>query len=188
MAENAENLAALTARMHGMAISCQRGKGDRRAVQVPGVGGAGSGGRRRRFRGWAVQVPIQGRNLHRESAFYAALVVQVPALKWNLRHLRLNLRRLSLNLRHRGASVHFRNSPADVRTKKRQSRAVPMYVHPHLQPVEGTSSDVRTKKQHSSAVSMYVHPHLQPVEGTSSSAPKANRPSLTFMSMASAPI
>ena len=28
MAENAENLAALTARMHGMAISCQRGKGD----------------------------------------------------------------------------------------------------------------------------------------------------------------
>ena len=28
MAENAENFAALTARMHGMAISCQRGKGD----------------------------------------------------------------------------------------------------------------------------------------------------------------
>ena len=28
MAENAENLAALTARMHEMAISCQRGKGD----------------------------------------------------------------------------------------------------------------------------------------------------------------
>jgi len=107
-----------------------------------------------------VQVPKQGRNLHRESAFYVALVVQVPALKWNLRHLRLNLRRLSLNLRHRGASVHFRNSPADV----------------------------RTKKQHFITVSMYVHPHLQPVEGTSSSAPKANRPSLTFMSMATAPI
>jgi hypothetical protein len=104
-----------------------------------------------------VQVPKQGRNLHRESAFYVALVAQVPALKWNPRHLRLNLRRLSPNLRHRSASVHFRNSPADVRTKKQQSSAVSMYVHPHLQPVEGTSSDVRTKIQQSSAVSMYVH-------------------------------
>jgi hypothetical protein len=35
----------------------------------------------------AVQVPKQGRNLHRESAFYVALVAQVPALKWNLRQL-----------------------------------------------------------------------------------------------------
>ena len=76
-----------------------------------------------------MQVPKQGRNLHRESAFYVALVAQVPALKWNPRHLRLNLRRLSLNLRHRGASVHFRNSPADVRTKKQQSSTVSMYVH-----------------------------------------------------------
>ena len=113
----------------------------------------------------------QGLNLHRESAFCVAPVVQVSALKWNprhiwlnlrhlwldLHHLRLDLRRLSLNLRHRGASGLFRNSPADVRTKKRQSSAVAMYVHPHLQPVEGTSSDVRTKKQHSSTVSMYVH-------------------------------
>jgi hypothetical protein len=49
----------------------------------------------------AVPVPKQGRNLHRESAFYVALVTQVPALKWKLRHLRLNLRRLSPNLRHR---------------------------------------------------------------------------------------
>ena len=65
-----------------------------------------------RFRGWAVQVPKQGRNLRRESAFYVALVAQIPALKWNLRHLRLNLRRLSLNLRHRGASVHFRIPPS----------------------------------------------------------------------------
>ncbi|MBR3990318.1 MAG: hypothetical protein IKI85_07220, partial [Bacteroidales bacterium] len=38
----------------------------------------------------------------RESAFYVALVAQVSALKWNLRH--------------RGASGLFRNSPADVRT------------------------------------------------------------------------
>ena len=104
-----------------------------------------------------MQVPKQGRNLHHESAFYVALVVQVPALKWNLRHLRLNLRRLSLNLRQRGASVHFRNSPADVRTKKQHSSAVPMYVHPHLQPVEGTSSDVRTKNRYFSGVLMYVH-------------------------------
>ena len=59
--------------------------------------------------------------MHRESAFYVALVALVPALKWNLRHLRLNLRRLSLNLRHRGASVHFRNSLADVRTKKQEA-------------------------------------------------------------------
>ena len=105
--------------------------------------------RRRKFRVSTVQVPGQGLNLHRESAFYVAPVAQVSALKWNLHHL-------WLNLRHRGASGHFRNSPADVRTKKRHSSAVAMYVHPHLQPVEGTSSDVRTKKQHSSTVSMYV--------------------------------
>ena len=42
------------------------------------------------------QVPKQGLNLHRESAFCVAPVAQVSALKWNLRHLRLNLR-------HRGA-------------------------------------------------------------------------------------
>ena len=104
-----------------------------------------------------MQVPKQGQNLHRESAFYVALVVQVPALKWNLHHLRLNLRRLSLNLRHRGASVHFRNSPADVRTKKQHFSTVSMYVHPHLQSVEGTSSDVRTKNRYFSGVLMYVH-------------------------------
>ena len=92
-----------------------------------------------------MQVPKQELNLHRESAFYVALVVRVPALKWNLRHL-------WLNLRHRCASGLFRNSPADVRTKKRHSSAISMYVHPHLQPVKGTSSDVRTKKRHSSAV------------------------------------
>ena len=113
--------------------------------------------RRCRFRVSTAQVPKPGLNLHRESAFYIAPVALVSALKWNLRHLWLNLRRLSLNLRHRGASGFFRNSPADVRTKNRQSSAVAMYVHPHLQPVEGTSSDVRTKKQHSSTVSMYVH-------------------------------
>ena len=97
--------------------------------------------RRRKFRVSTVQVPKQGLNLHRESAFYVALVVQVPALKWNLRHLwlnlhhlRLNLHHIRLNLRHRGASVHFRNSPADVRTKKRHSSAVAMYVHPSNQP------------------------------------------------------
>ena len=119
-------------------------------AQVPGVNGAGSrtGGassgcqrrrstdRRRKFRVSTAQVPKQGLNLHRESAFYVAPVAQVSALKWNLRHLwlnlshlRLNLRRLSLNLRHRGASGLFCNSPADVRTKKRQSSAVAMYVH-----------------------------------------------------------
>ena len=55
--------------------------------------------------GQAAQVPKQGRNLHRESAFYAVLMEQVSALKWNLhrlsrnlRHLRPNLRRLRLNL------------------------------------------------------------------------------------------
>jgi DNA mismatch repair protein MutH len=65
-----------------------------------------------------VQVPKQGRDLRRESAFCVAPVAQVSALKWNLHHLwlnlshlRLNLRRLSLNLRHRGASGFFRNSP-----------------------------------------------------------------------------
>ena len=94
--------------------------------------------------GQAAQVPKQGLNLHRESAFCVAPVALVSALKWNLRHLWLNLRRLSLNLRHRGASGFFRNSPADVRTKNRQSSAVAMYVHQHLQPVEDTSSDVRT--------------------------------------------
>jgi len=38
-----------------------------------------------------VQVPKQGRDLHRESAFYALLLVQVPYLKWNLRHLHQDL-------------------------------------------------------------------------------------------------
>jgi hypothetical protein len=99
--------------------------------------------------GQTAQVPKQGLNLHRESAFCVAPVAQVSALKWNLHHL-------WLNLRHRGTSGLFRNSPADVRTKNLQSSAVAMYVHPHLQPVEGTSSDVRTKKQHSSTASMYV--------------------------------
>ena len=147
-------------------------------AQVPGVNGASSGCQRRRFRvstvqvygravqvqeqavqvhgqtaqvhGQAAQVPKQWLNLHRESAFCVAPVAQVSALKWNRRHSRLNLR-------HRCVSGLFRNSPADVRTKNRQSSAVAMYVHPHLQPVEDTSSDVRTKKQHSSTVSMYVH-------------------------------
>jgi hypothetical protein len=63
------------------------------AVQVPGVngagsrtGGAGSGCERCRFRVSTVQVPKQGLNLHRESAFCVAPVAQVSALKWNLRH------------------------------------------------------------------------------------------------------
>ena len=43
-----------------------------------------------------MQVPKQGRNLRRESAFYVTLLAQVSALKWNLRRLRLNL---SSNLR-----------------------------------------------------------------------------------------
>ena len=47
--------------------------------------------RRRRFRVSTVQVPKQGRDLHRESAFYALLLVQVPYLKWNLRHLHQDL-------------------------------------------------------------------------------------------------
>jgi len=42
------------------------------------------------------QVPKQGRNLRRESAFYAALVAQVPVLKWNLHHLRRHLHRSPL--------------------------------------------------------------------------------------------
>jgi hypothetical protein len=74
-----------------------------------------------------VQVPKQGLNLHRESAFCLAPVAQVSTLKWNLHHLRLNLR-------HRCASGLFRNSPADVRTKNRQSSAVAMYVHPSNYP------------------------------------------------------
>ena len=37
--------------------------------------------------GQAVQVPKQGLNLHRESAFCVAPVAQVSTLKWNLRHL-----------------------------------------------------------------------------------------------------
>ncbi len=41
--------------------------------------------------GQTAQVPKQGRNLRRESAFYVTLAVQVSALKRNLRHLRLNL-------------------------------------------------------------------------------------------------
>ena len=65
--------------------------------------------------GQTAQVPKQGRDLRRESAFCVAPVEQVSVLKWNLRH--------------RGASGLFRNSPADVRTKNRQSSAVAMYVH-----------------------------------------------------------
>jgi hypothetical protein len=96
------------------------------------------------------QVPKQGLNLRRESAFCVAPMAQVSALKWNLRHLRLNLRHLLRDLhhlfrdlrhlfrdlrhlfrdlRHRSASGLFRNSPADVRTKNRQSSAVAMYGH-----------------------------------------------------------
>jgi DNA mismatch repair protein MutH len=37
------------------------------------------------------QVPKQGLNLHRESAFCVAPVAQVSALKWNLRHLAFSL-------------------------------------------------------------------------------------------------
>jgi len=107
-----------------VAILLARGQ----TVQVPGQT-AQVPGRRRGFRVPTAQVPKQGLNLHRESAFYVALVVQVPALKWNLHHLRLNLRHLRLNLRHRCASGLFRNSPADVRTKKRHSSAISMYVH-----------------------------------------------------------
>ena len=44
-----------------------------------------------------MQVPKQGRNLRRELAFYAALVAQVPVLKWNLHHLRRNLHRSPLS-------------------------------------------------------------------------------------------
>ncbi len=113
--------------------------------------------RRRRFRVSTAQVPKQGRDLHRDSAFCVAPVAQVSTLKWNLHHLRLNLHHLRLNLRHRGASGLLRNSPADVRTKNRHSSAVSMYVRPHLRPVKGTSSDVRTKNRQSSAVAMYVH-------------------------------
>ena len=83
----------------------------------------------RKFRVSTAQVPKQGLNLHRESALYIAPVALVSALKWNRRHLWLNLSHLRLNLRHRGASGLFRNSPADVRTKNRQSSAVAMYVH-----------------------------------------------------------
>ena len=86
------------------------------AAQVPGVNGASSGCQRCRFRVSTVQVPKQGLNLHRESAFCVAPVAQVSALKWNLCLLRLDLHHLRLNLRHRGASGLFRNSPADVRT------------------------------------------------------------------------
>ena len=77
--------------------------------------------RRRKLRVSMAQVPKQGLNLHRESAFCVAPVAQVSALKWNLHHL-------WLNLRHRGASGLFRNSPADVRTKKQHSSTVSMYV------------------------------------------------------------
>ena len=51
-----------------------------------GFGGLGFGV------GRAVQVPKQGRDLHRESAFCMALMAQVPALKLNLRHLCRDLR------------------------------------------------------------------------------------------------
>ena len=99
-------------------------------AQVPGINGAGSGCQRRKFRVSTAQVPKQGLNLRRESAFCVTPVAQVSALKWNLLHLRLDLRHLRLDLhhlwlnlrhlfrdlRHRGASGLFRNSPADVRT------------------------------------------------------------------------
>ncbi len=62
------------------------------------TGGAGSGcqrcrftDRRRKFRVSTVQVPKHARNLRRISAFYALLLVQVSALKWNLRHLQQDL-------------------------------------------------------------------------------------------------
>ena len=38
-----------------------------------------------------MQVPKQGRNLRRESAFYVTLAVQVSAIKWNLHHFSLCL-------------------------------------------------------------------------------------------------
>ena len=66
--------------------------------------------KRRRFQGRAAQVPKQGQNLRRESAFYAGLMAQVSALKWNLHHLRLNLHHLRLNLRHL-----LLNLPGDLR-------------------------------------------------------------------------
>ena len=38
------------------------------------------------------QVPKEGRNLHRKSAFYTILMAQVPCLKWNLRRSHRDLR------------------------------------------------------------------------------------------------
>ena len=135
------------------------------AAQVPGVNGAGSrtGGassgcqrsrftdRRRPFRVSTVQVPKQRLNLHRESAFYAVLMEQVSALKWNLRRLRL-----LLNLRHRGASGLFSQLPSRCTYKKTASQCGFDVRTSAPSPEEGTSSDVRTNKQHSSTVSMYV--------------------------------
>ena len=52
------------------------------------------------------QVPKQGRNLHRISAFHALLLVQVPYLKRNLRHPLLNLRHSAPNLRIHPGNLH----------------------------------------------------------------------------------
>ncbi|MBQ3813332.1 MAG: hypothetical protein II841_07180, partial [Bacteroidales bacterium] len=70
-----------TAQVHGQTVQVQEqaAQVQERAVQVQEQAV--------QFHGQAAQVPKQGRNLCRESAFYVALVVQVPALKWNLHHL-----------------------------------------------------------------------------------------------------
>ena len=57
--------------------------------------------------GQTAQVPKQGRNLRRESAYYAVLMAQVSTLKWNLRRLRLNLsNNLRLYIAVTGSGLH----------------------------------------------------------------------------------
>jgi hypothetical protein len=54
-----------------------------------------------------VQVPKQGRNLHRISAFQVLPVEQVPTIKWNLLHLALNLRRPARDLRRTARNLQL---------------------------------------------------------------------------------
>ena len=78
-----------------------------------------------------VQVPKQGRDLHRLSAFQVLPVEQVPTIKWNLLHLALNLRRPARNLRQlaRDLRQQTRNLRRQTRDLRRTARNLQLQFH-----------------------------------------------------------
>ena len=72
-----------------------------------------------------VQVPKQGRNLHRISAFQVLPVEQVTTIKWDLLHLARNLRQRASDLRRTARDL--RRQTRDLRQQSPQPAvAIPL--------------------------------------------------------------